>query len=103
MIKNKNTNKAGQCPGNRNETSTGFIGKITDVKTVYARMAILLLAINCALTGYTVYRLNENQEGTVNATDNPARIYRQHLNSLYQADLTPKTPAPPTPATQPAP
>lgn len=100
MTKNKNTNKAERRSGNRNETSTGFIGKITDVKTVYARMAILLLAINCALTGYTVYRLNETQEGLVNATENPASVYRQYLKTLYKADLTPKIQ---TPTTQTAP
>jgi hypothetical protein len=35
------------------------MGQLTNVKTGYARLAIFLLAINCAFTGYIVYSLNK--------------------------------------------
>ena len=49
-----------------NETQTNeeqqCNSKLTTVKTIYARAAILLLAANFCLTGYCLVKLSENQQ-----------------------------------------
>lgn len=102
MTKNKKTNSGeNYFPRNRNKTPMTFMEKITDVKTGYARLAILLLAVNCALTGYSVYRLSETQDSVVNAAEQPIRTHRMNLPKDNQADLS--FPILRPPATQTAP
>ena len=64
-IKNK-TGSSGYSPEETGESSS-FMGKLTDVKTGYARLAIFLLAVNCAFTGYIVYSLNKANSSAVEA------------------------------------
>jgi hypothetical protein len=44
----------------RTETETS--NQFTTVKTAYARIAVLLLAINFCLTGYVVYSMNSTMQ-----------------------------------------
>tara|TARA_Y100000310_G_scaffold343843_2_gene453438 strand:- start:7 stop:222 length:216 start_codon:yes stop_codon:yes gene_type:complete len=39
--------------------------QFTTVKTVYARVAVLLLAINFCLTGYVVYAMNSTMQDQI--------------------------------------
>ena len=54
------------------EATGGSTNKFTQVKTVYARAAILLLAINFCLTSYVVINLSKvQQEATSTAASTP--------------------------------
>ena len=48
----------------RTETETNT-NQFTTVKTVYARIAVLLLAINFCLTGYVVYSMNDTLQSQI--------------------------------------
>ena len=45
----------------RTETETNT-NQMTTVKTAYARVAVLLLALNFGLTGYVVYSMNNTMQ-----------------------------------------
>ncbi|MAF24898.1 hypothetical protein CL634_04915 [bacterium] len=45
----------------RTETETNT-NQLTTVKTAYARVAVLLLALNFGLTGYVVYSMNNTMQ-----------------------------------------
>ena len=64
-IKNK-TGSSGYSPEETGE-SPSFMGQLTNVRTGYARLAIFLLAINCAFTGYIVYSLNKANSAAAEA------------------------------------
>jgi len=38
------------------------MNRITEVKTIYARIAMVLLTLNFALTGYVLYSMNQTTE-----------------------------------------
>jgi predicted exporter len=78
----------------KTETETNN-SQFTTVKTAYARVAVLLLAINFCLTGYVVYAMNstmqdqidgvtgvEQELAPVNVADKP------QANQTDQADQT---------------
>jgi len=48
----------------RTETETNN-SQFTTVKTAYARIAVLLLAINFCLTGYVVYSMNSTMQDQI--------------------------------------
>ncbi|MAF25108.1 hypothetical protein CL634_05985 [bacterium] len=57
--------------------------QLTTVKTVYARIAVLLLAVNFVLTGYIVYSMNntlQEQIDTVSSVS-PALQEERKLNT----------------------
>ena len=43
---------------------------LTTVKTIYARAAIILLAMNFAFTGYLTYSMNKTQSETLDSMQN---------------------------------
>ena len=49
--------------------------RITEVKTLYARIALVLLTLNFALTGYVVYSMNQTTEA--------------RLDTITSQDVTP--------------
>ncbi len=56
--------------------------KLTTVKTVYARAALLLLAVNFCLTTYVVVNLNKSVQEQVDTTRNtPSRTAPATLGS----------------------
>ena len=66
---------------------------LTTVKTIYARAAIILLALNFAFTGYLTYSMNKTQSETLdnlqNATTPKASV---NLRRQQASDKTaPKT------------
>ena len=58
MSKSTTKKKAAKCSA-KSEVSLGE--KFTTVKTVYARAVLLLITLNFAFTGYTVYSLTQIQ------------------------------------------
>lgn len=48
----------------KTETETNS-SQFTTVKTAYARVAVLLLAINFCLTGYVVYSMNSTMQDQI--------------------------------------
>jgi hypothetical protein len=50
-----------------NNTDKKSNNGLTTVKTVYARAAVLLLALNFCLTGYVVINLNNTVQGQMDA------------------------------------
>ena len=61
-------------------------GRLTTVKTVYARAALLLLAVNFCLTAYVLVNLNKSiQEqitGSVTVISSPDRMAPTSLGTL---------------------
>ena len=59
MKKTESTYSSEQSSEGTDEASPSLMGQLTNVKTGYARLAIFLLAMNCAFTGYIVYSLSK--------------------------------------------
>ena len=53
------------CDTQESTCSTEKSGKLTTVKTVYARAAVVLLALNFCLTGYVVYNMNQTTQAQI--------------------------------------
>ena len=68
MNKRQSTYSSEQSSEGTDEASPSLMGKLTNVRTGYARVAIFLLAINCAFTGYIVYSLSQVQSVTAETT-----------------------------------
>ena len=68
MNKTSSTSSSEQYSEGTDEASPSLMGKLTNVKTGYARVAIFLLAINCAFTGYIIYSLSKVQGVTAETT-----------------------------------
>ena len=49
----------------KTETEETNNSQFTTVKTAYARVAVLLLAINFCLTGYVVYSMNSTMQDQI--------------------------------------
>jgi hypothetical protein len=78
-IKNK-TGSSGYSPEETGESSS-LIGKLTNVRTGYARLAIFLLAVNCAFTGYIVYSLNKANSAAVEAAQQTSPVTQTQTSS----------------------
>ena len=72
MNKRQSTRSSEQSSEGTDEASPSLMGKLTDVRTGYARVAIFLLAINCAFTGYIVYSLSKAQDVSAETTQQTA-------------------------------
>ena len=59
----------------KSKSSKKSLGEqLTTVNTTYARLAMLLLAVNFALTGYAVYSITQIQSAQMDSTpDEPTR------------------------------
>ena len=66
-----NTNK-NQCETDQVQCETSE-SKYTQVKTIYARAAVILLAINFCLTGYVLMSVMDIQEETAASEARPAK------------------------------
>jgi hypothetical protein len=53
-----------------NETENSNEPALTTVKTIYARAAIILLALNFAFTGYLTYSMNKTTVETLDSLQN---------------------------------
>jgi hypothetical protein len=78
-IKNK-TGSSGYSPEETGGSSS-LIGKLTNVRTGYARLAIFLLAVNCAFTGYIVYSLNKANSAAVEAAQQTSPVTQTQTSS----------------------
>jgi hypothetical protein len=67
-----NTNKK-QCETSTDKCETDQ-SKYTQVKTVYARAAVLLLAVNFCLTGYVLTSMMEIQGGQADSSQAPQTL-----------------------------
>ena len=56
----------------KTETEETNNSQFTTVKTAYARVAVLLLAINFCLTGYVVYSMNNTMQDQIDGVTGAA-------------------------------
>ena len=64
--------KKNKCSSKKScDTKTSLGTKLTTVNTTYARIAILLLAVNFALTGYAVYSIAQIQSASMSSDEEP--------------------------------
>ena len=55
-----------------------------ETSTTYARIVLILLAINMAFTGYAVYRLSDSQQAqidSINGIETPTRQQHSRVNA----------------------
>ena len=71
--------------GNKEQNSSE--APLTTVKTVYARAAIILLALNFAFTGYLTYSMNKTQSETLDSMQN-APSPQASVNAMRQVDAS---------------
>ena len=73
-------------------------GRLTTVKTVYARAVLLLLAVNFCLTTYVVLNLNKSiqEQITGSAADSPDKTAPVAMNAVSELateqEITTETP-----------
>ena len=58
--------------------------KLTTVNTTYARFAMILLAVNFALTGYAVYSITQIQSTQMDSTPNESTSQGAQVASTEQ-------------------
>ena len=63
--------------------------KLTEVKTVYARAAIVILALNFGFTGYVSYNMNKTQTMIL---DSVSGVNTSTATTLAVEPTTPRTP-----------
>ena len=71
----------------KKETETNN-SQFTTVKTGYARVAVLLLAINFCLTGYVVYSMNNTMQDQIDGVTGVATVEPKDVADDPQADQT---------------
>jgi hypothetical protein len=86
-----------QCCSEETDEASGPLSRFTTVKTGYARVAILLLAANCAFTGYVVYSLNKGAQLAIS----PVTTETQTLSTSEGAEGAQETSSPSAGAIQP--
>jgi len=55
-----------------NKNTENNTNQFTTVKTAYARIAVLLLAVNFCLTGYVVYSMNNTMQTQIDSVTGSA-------------------------------
>jgi len=70
--------------------STSSSNKFTTVKTVYARAAVVLLALNFCITGYVVLNMNKTTQAQIDGLT--AGATSPTVSTLSQETTTPQTP-----------
>ncbi len=71
----------------KKETETNN-GQFTTVKTGYARIAVLLLAINFCLTGYVVYAMSNTMQDQIDGVTGAKTEETADAQDEPQADQT---------------
>ena len=61
----KNENISESCDTETETCSTTKSNRLTTVKTIYARAAVVLLALNFCLTGYVVFTMNQTTQAQI--------------------------------------
>ncbi|MAH47204.1 hypothetical protein CMI37_15370 [Candidatus Pacearchaeota archaeon] len=85
-MSNKNKN---QCETDQSECCETGQSKYTQVKTGYARAAVILLAVNFCLTGYVLTGLMKIQDEQADSSQSPQPL----SNTATATPATPATPA----------
>ena len=70
--------------------STSSSNKFTTVKTIYARAAVVLLALNFCVTGYVVLNMNKTTQAQI---DGITEATTPKTSTLSQKVTAPQTPA----------
>ena len=86
-MSNKNEN---QCKTDQSECKTDQ-SKYTQVKTVYARAAVLLLAVNFCLTGYVLTGMMKIQGEQADSSQNPQPLSEAAGTSPSSSTEIPQT------------
>tara|TARA_Y100000593_G_scaffold749_1_gene1447 strand:+ start:72309 stop:72533 length:225 start_codon:yes stop_codon:yes gene_type:complete len=68
----------------KTETETNN-SQFTTVKTAYARIAVLLLAINFCLTGYVVYSMNNTMQDQIDGVTGVTKAEDGNVTSTAQS------------------
>jgi hypothetical protein len=84
-----NTNK-NQCETDQNQCETDQ-SKYTQVKTVYARAAVLLLAVNFCLTGYVLTGMMKIQNEQADSSQPPQPLSKTAGTSPPTSTEIPQT------------
>jgi len=84
-----NTNK-NQCETDQSECKTDQ-SKYTQVKTVYARAAVLLLAVNFCLTGYVLAGMMKIQDEQADSLQSPQPLSKTVGTSPSTSTEIPQT------------
>ncbi len=80
------------CDTQESTCSTEKSGKLTTVKTVYARAAVVLLALNFCLTGYVVYDMNRTTQAQIDGITGTAQETSTRQQTTTAATTTQQTP-----------
>ena len=75
-----------------NTETTNTISKLTTVKTVYARAAVVLLALNFCLTGYVVMSLNKTTQEQIESTQSATTTSGASATSKKEPSTTKPSP-----------
>lgn len=100
-MKNENTSES--CDTQTETCSTTKESKLTTVKTIYARAAVVLLALNFCLTGYVVFQMNNSTQAQIDGLTTGATANGTTTQQTATTQETPQTTsqesATPTPVT----
>ena len=88
-MKNENTSES--CETQTETCNTTKENKLTTVKTVYARAAVVLLALNFCLTGYVVYSMNQTTQAQIDGITAGASTSGVATQRTTTTDQTPQT------------
>jgi len=88
-MKNENTSES--CETQTETCSTTKENKLTTVKTVYARAAVVLLALNFCLTGYVVYNMNQTTQAQIDGITAGTSTSEATTRRTTTTDQTPQT------------
>ena len=88
-MKNQDTNES--CDTQTETCSTTKENKLTTVKTIYARVAVVLLALNFCLTGYVVYNINQNTQAQIDGITAGTSMSEATTRQTTTTDQTPQT------------
>ena len=69
MSNTKKSDATFKCKRTKTNKKT-LVEQLTTVNTTYARFAMILLAVNFALTGYAVYSITQIQSTQMDSTPN---------------------------------
>ena len=87
----KNENISESCDTETETCSTTKSNKLTTVKTIYARAAVVLLALNFCLTGYVVFQMNNSTQAQIDGLTSGAGASGVTTQRTVTTQETPQT------------
>ena len=86
----KNENISESCDTETETCGTTKKNRLTTVKTIYARAAVVLLALNFCLTGYVVWQMNNTTQAQIDSITGAttSRITTQRTATTEQTPQT---------------